>query len=111
KSYPEAAWRNPDLLEHVVRGNLTDDKRLLRIFGSDVVVGRLTGDADHVRVHLLNYAGARRAVQGVRVRVLGSWPHQAAAVAGSPDAHLMDRAVDATATEFTIPELKTYAIV
>jgi len=111
KSYPEAAWHNPDLLEHVVRGNLTDDKRLLRVFGTDVVIGRLTGDADHVRVHLLNYAGGRRSVQGVRIRVLGSWPHQTAAVAGVPDAQLMDCAVDAVATEFTIPELKTYAVI
>jgi hypothetical protein len=111
KDYPEAAWHNPDLLEHVIRANLTDEKRLLRIYGSDVVIGRLTGSADRLRVHVLNYSGARRAVDGVRVRVLGSWPKHKAHIAGAPDAELADYSADASATEFTIPELKTYAVI
>src|SRR5881409_1488654 len=67
--YPRAAASNPSEFVAMIRQKLTDSKRLLRIYGSEVVIGRLTGDGSRARLHLLNYGG--RKVEGVRVRVLG----------------------------------------
>jgi len=81
----------------------------VRIFGSNVVLVRLTGDASHARVHLLNYGAAT--VKGLRVRVLGSYPQGKLAVFEHPGAVLADYSVADGATEFTIPEIATYAVV
>jgi len=74
-------------------------------------VVRLTASADGLRVHLLNYAGAERKVDGLRVRVLGRYQNHHVAAAGSPGEELLDYTVDSEGTEFTVPELKTYAVV
>ena len=92
-----------------LRHRLTDEKRLLRIYGSSVVLARLTGDREHVRVHLLNYGDAP--VSGLRVRVLGSYPHGSLAAFDLPQASLADYTVEDGATEFTIPEITIYAVV
>ena len=39
------------------------------------------------------------------------YPKHRLAAAGSPEAELLDYSVDADATEFTLPELKTYAVI
>ena len=111
KEFPLEEAKNPGMTAHEVRARLTDDRRSLRIYGSPVVVARITATADGVRVHLLNYAGAERKVDGIRVRVLGRYPKHHVAAAGSPQEELLDYAADADATEFTLPELKTYAVV
>jgi hypothetical protein len=111
KEYPLADAKNPGTVAHSVRSNLTDDKRSLRIYGSQVVVARLTGSVGHARLHLLNYAGANRKVDGVRVRVLGQYPKHQVWVADSAGVELLDYSVESDATEFTLPELKTYAVV
>jgi len=41
KEYPKAEAANPSLLAEKVRANLTDEKRSLRIYGSEVVIARL----------------------------------------------------------------------
>jgi hypothetical protein len=111
KEYTAADAQDPGAMAQIIRGNLTDDKRSLRVYGSTVVLARLTGSGSAVRVHLLNYAGAARKVDGLRVRVLGNYPkHQIAAADGSP-AELLDYNVDKEATEFTLRELKTYAVI
>jgi len=91
------------------RRDLTDEKRLLRIYGSNVVLARLTGDASQSRVHLLNYGQA--AVKGLRVRVLGSYAQGKLAAFAHPGEALADYTVQDGATEFTIPEMATYAVV
>jgi hypothetical protein len=111
KEYPAEQAQDPGAMAQLIRANLTDDKRSLRIYGSVVVIARLTGSGRKVRVQLLNYAGAARKVDGLRVRVLGSYPKHQVAAAGSPGEQLLDYTVDAGATEFTLPELKTYAVV
>jgi hypothetical protein len=60
---------------------------------------------------LINYAGASRNVDGIRVRVEGRYPKHTFASAGAPGAQLVDYIVDANATEFTLPQLKTYAVI
>ena len=111
KEFPLEEAKNPGLTAHQVRARLTDDKRSIRIYGSAVVVARLTAAPDGVRVHLLNYAGAERKVDGIRVRVLGHYPKHHLSAAGSPQEELLDYNAEADATEFTVPELKTYAVV
>lgn len=92
-----------------IRRDLTDEKRLARIYGSNVVLVRLTGDAAQARLHLLNYGKAT--VKGLRVRVLGSYQHSRLSAFKHPGITLEDYTVEAAATEFTIPETGTYAVV
>lgn len=101
----------PHVLAAKIRRQLTDAERSLRIYGNSVVIAHLEGDATRMRVHLLNYAGAERPVHGIRVRVLGRYSRQKVAAAGVQDAQLMDERVFEDATEFTIPEMKVYAVV
>lgn len=107
--YTKADAMNPNLLSHKVRSNLGDDKRLLRIYGSEVVVGRLTGDGSRARLHLIDYA--KRPVEGMRVRVLGSYPRHQVAVSGAPGAKLLDYTVADGATEFSLALLTRYAVI
>jgi hypothetical protein len=112
KEFPlEEAAKDPWMTAHEIRAHLTDERRSLRLYGSPVVVGRLTARADGVRVHLLNYAAAARKVDGIRVRVLGNYPKHRLASADNPKAELIDYSAAADATEFTLPELKTYAVI
>ena len=91
------------------RHSLGDEKRLLRIYGSNLVLGRLTGDTAQTRVDLLNYGNA--AVKGLRVRVLGEYPKGKLAAFEHAGAALADYSSQDGATEFTIPELGAYAVV
>lgn len=109
--YPQAEAANPSLLAEKVRSNLTDAKRLLRIYGSEVVVGRLVGSGGGARLYLINYGAARSPARGVRVRVLGTFTKQQAAQFDSADTQLIDVSADSGATEFTLPELKTFAMI
>jgi hypothetical protein len=109
--YPVEQAAEPHVLAAKVRSNLTDEKRSLRIYGSTVVVGHAVGNSERLRLHLLNYAGTERPVNGIRVRVLGRYSKQNVAAAGVEDPRLMDVRVLEDATEFTLPEMKTYAVV
>jgi hypothetical protein len=109
--YPPEDTGNASLMVHDIRAKLTDERRSVRIYGSPVVIARLAGEAGRVRVCLLNYDGANRRVNGIRVRVLGSFPQHSVAVAGISEAKLLDYATDASSTEFTLPELPVYAVI
>jgi hypothetical protein len=111
KEYPLEDAKNPGNVAHQVRYKLTDEKRSLRIYGSQVVVARLEAANGRARVHLLNYAGAARKVNGIRVRVLGQYSKHQLAAADGAGIELLDYTVDPDATEFTVPELKTYAVI
>jgi hypothetical protein len=111
KDYPLEEAKNPGVMAHIIRANLTDDRRSLRLYGSVVVLGRVTGHAQRLRVQLVNYAGAERKVDGLRVRVLGKYANHRILAAGSPGEQLLDFTTEPDATEFTLPELKSYAVV
>jgi hypothetical protein len=100
---------NPALFAQRVRQRVTDEKRLLRIYGSDVVLGHLTGDASRVRLYLLNYGG--RPVHGLRIRILGNYPKATLAAFDLPAAQLQDLAAASDATEFTVPEMNLLAVI
>src|SRR5579883_2773969 len=107
--YPKTEAANPALLAQKIRSQVGDDKRLVRLYGSEVVVAQLVGNGDHTRLHLLNYAS--RPVSGLRVRVRGRWARQEARGYGEPGMKLQDVSVAGEATEFTVPEIGTYVVV
>ena len=111
KEYPLADAKNPGVVAHAIRGNLTDEKRSVRIYGSPVVVARLSGSGGKVRLQLLNYTGATRNVDGIRVRILGQYPQHHLGAADSPGLELVDYSAEPDATEFTLTQLKTYAVI
>lgn len=111
KKYSKDDASDPYTFAQRIRSELTDDKRSLRIYGSEVVLGRLNGNSKQMRVHLLNYAAASRPVRGIRVRVLGRYPKHELHVFGMNGVTLADYEVTADATEFTLPDLKSYAVV
>jgi hypothetical protein len=106
--YPRSAATNPSEFASMIRRKLTDEKRLLRIYGSDVVIGRLTGDGSHARLHLLNYGG--KPVEGLRVRLFGPYKNAKLSAPGG-DAAVSDLVAAGDAVEFSVPELGTYAII
>src|SRR5438093_3789177 len=71
KEYPEAEAANPSEFALKIRRQLGDAQRSLRVYGSEVVLCRLTGEATRLRLHLLNYG--RREIAGLRVRLRGSY--------------------------------------
>jgi hypothetical protein len=97
-------------MAQMIRADLRDEARSLRIYGSAVVIGRLERTGNSARVHLLNY-DVNRKVNGVRVRVAGEFKNGQLAVADLPAGKLLDLAAIAGATEFTVPELKSYAVI
>ncbi|MES1262305.1 MAG: hypothetical protein ABUS49_11265 [Acidobacteriota bacterium] len=100
---------DPSKQAYEIRRQLGDDKRLLRIYGTEVVIGRLTGSDGHARLHLVNYS--QRPVTGIRVRVLGRYRNATPHMFGIPDAKLTDFSVDGVAAEFTIVNLNEYAVI
>jgi hypothetical protein len=107
--YSKADAANPYEFAMKVRRRLTDEKRLVRIYGSTVVLVRLEGEGAKARLHFLNYGGA--AVRGLHVRVLGAYRQGKVAAFEHADAALGDYGVDDGATEFTVSEVGTYAVV
>jgi hypothetical protein len=99
--YPIEQAKNPTTMAHMIRADLTDDRRSLRIYGTAVVVGRMERAPGKLRVHLINYDATRK-VNGMRVRVVGEYSKHSG--------NLLDYSASGGATEFTLPELKTYSV-
>jgi hypothetical protein len=108
--YPRTEAGNPSLLAEKVRGNLTDEKRLLRIYGSDLVIGRLVGNKKQATLFLLNYGTNQRPVDGLRVKILGGYQIKALADYGAPNESPADVVHSAQSTEFTLKDLGTFAM-
>jgi hypothetical protein len=106
-SLEEAA--DPSEFALKIRRQLTDARRSLRVYGSETVIGRLTGKDGRARLHLLNYGG--REIEALRLSVRGSYPGVDARVAGHGQVSVTDHVVADGATEFTLPRLPVYAVV
>jgi hypothetical protein len=100
---------DPSAFALKVRRQLTDERRSLRVFGSEVVICRLTGTAERARLHLINYGG--REIEGLRVRVRGAYPGGEGHSLEAGRFALADHATADGATEFSLPRLVTYAVV
>ena len=107
--YPRAEAADPSAFALKVRRQLTDERRSLRVFGSEVVIGRLTGTAARARIHLLNYGG--RDIEGLRVRVRGVYARGDGHSADAGRFALQDHTTADGATEFSVPRLGTYAVI
>jgi hypothetical protein len=107
--YPRADAVDPSAFAQKIRRQLTDERRALRVYGSEVVIGRLTGDATRIRLQLLNYGG--RDIEGLRIRLRGAYRPDQARVAGAGTIPLADHIVADGATEFSLPRLTTYAVI
>jgi hypothetical protein len=99
---------DPSRFAYEVRQKIGDDRRLLRLYGSDVVIAHLEGDASVRRVILLNYGN--RNVEGLRVRLLGAFPKVEIASSAGPLA-VRDLLVTAGTTEFSLPLVPAYAVI
>lgn len=107
--YPIAEAADPSAFAQKIRRELTDEQRTLRVYGSEVVICRLTGDGKQVRLHLLNYGG--REIEGLRIRLRGTYAQGEAAIAGAGRLPLMDFVVADGATEFSVPRIASYAVI
>jgi len=108
-AYPRAEASDPSAFALKIRRQLTDEERSLRVYGSEVVIGRLTGDTQRVRLHLINYGG--REIEGLRIRLRGAYRNGEAYIAGSGRVALDDQVVAEGATEFSLPRIATYAAI
>lgn len=107
--FPEAEAANPDAFALKVRAQLTDERRTLRLYGSEVVLARLTGDAGRRRLQLVNYSG--RNIQGLRVRLRGLWAPGKAQVLPQGEVAVESPLLQDDATEFSLGVLGSYAVV
>jgi hypothetical protein len=108
-AFPRAEAANPSTFALKVRHKLTDAHRSLRIYGSEAVIARLTGEGDRLRLHLVNYGG--RVIEGLRVRVNGNYREDAAYAAGTGKIALGDVTHAGGATEFSVPSMGVYAVI
>jgi hypothetical protein len=109
REYPVAEAADPSAFALKIRRQLTDEQRALRIYGSEVVIARLTGDAGRIRLHLINYGG--REIEGLQVRVRGAYGTGDAWTDGAGRVALQDHTVADGGTELTLPRLGTYAVI
>ncbi len=109
KEFPRDEAEDPEALSLAVRRRLTDEKRSLRIYGSEVVLARLTRDTRHARLQLLNYGG--RMIDGLRVRLLGSWVVAGSRAFGEGGLTVDERVTAEGATEFSLGLIGPYAVV
>ena len=108
-AYPAQDATDPSGFAQKIHAQLTDEQRSLRIYGSEVVIARLTSDGKRARVHLINYGG--REIEGLRVRVSGTYTAGDAYVPGSGKVALQDQVVADGAIEFSLPKIGAYAVV
>lgn len=109
KEYPRTEAADPSAFALKIRRELTDERRAVRVYGSEVVVCRLQGDAARVRLHLLNYGG--REIDSLRIRLRGSYREGEAFVAGLGRGALEDYATTGGTTEFSLARMGAYAVV
>lgn len=109
REYTKEMAADPYQFAAIVRAKIGDGKRLVRVYGSDTIIARLYGDDTRSRLHLIQYG--RNSVVGSRIRVAGRFPRVLVASMGHRVMPAEDIVVDESGTEFTIPEIRNYAIV
>jgi hypothetical protein len=107
--FPRQEAADPSAIAQRVRSQLTDERRSLRVFGSEVVIARVLSDGKSARLHLINYGG--REIEGLRIRIRGRFQDGAAYVPGTGRVTLADYSVLDDATEFSLPRIATYAVI
>jgi hypothetical protein len=109
KEFPETDAADPSAFAQTVRHQLGDENRSLRIYGTEIVIARLTADGNRARLHLLNYSG--REVDSLRVRLRGLYLKGDLKAFGIEENRLEDFVDTDGATEFTISRMGVYAMI
>jgi hypothetical protein len=109
KEYSEDDASDPNAFALKIRRQLTDERRSVRIYGSETVLCRLTGDDTRIRLHLLNYRGGK--VDGLRIRLRGAFRKGQASSDQVGEIPLENFAVSNGATEFSISVMNLYAVI
>jgi len=107
--YPREQASDPSAFALTIRRQIGDDERALRIFGSEVVIARLAAGGGRARLHLINYGG--RQIEGLRVRLRGSYSGGEAHVPGAGTQMVQDLETTGGFTEFSVPQMTTYAVI
>lgn len=107
--FTKEAAQNPSEFAYLVRKKIGDDKRSLRIYGTEMTIARLLADNRGARLHLVNYND--RPADGIRIRVRAKVNRADGRVLGKPDARIEEIRRDGEYSEFTISEVGTYAVV
>jgi hypothetical protein len=111
KDFPAEAAKNPSNFAARVREKLTDDKRLVRLYGTSSTIAHLTSDGKHARLYLLMY-GRSRSQQGLRIRVLNRYkPVNFAGYGVAEGSKLLDVDYPGEATEFSVPFFNICAVI
>ena len=113
--FPSEAAVNPYEFAARVRAKLGDDKRLVRLYGTNTVIVRLTGDDKRARLYLLAF-GARRqenaGPQAIRVRLVGRYrPLKFSGYGAANEATLGDLRNPGNTTEFWVPDFRICAVI
>lgn len=109
KEFPKAEAANPSEFAQKIRQRLGDDNRGLRVYGTETVICRLTGDGARARLHLLNYGG--RAIDGLRLRLRGDYARVDARAFGAGHVDPEDFVKDETAIEFSVSRIGIYMVI
>ncbi|MGH9836095.1 MAG: hypothetical protein ACREBD_22325 [Blastocatellia bacterium] len=109
KEYPEAEASDPSAFAQKVRRRLGDENRSLRVYGSEIVICRLTGNGSRAKLHLLNYGG--REIDSLRVRLRGKYGQGVVKAFGHAGAALEEFVVADGATEFSISKMGVYCVI
>jgi hypothetical protein len=93
-----------------IREKLGDDKRVLRIMGSELTLAVAAREGNRVRVHFINYG--QRPVDHLRIRVLGAFPQSSikAHLYGDIATKIKDFEAGKDYTEFTLESLGLYGV-
>jgi len=109
KEYRRAEAANPSEFAQKIRQRLGDENRSLRVYGTETVICRLTGDGARARLHLLNYGG--REIDGLRLRLRGGYGRVDARAFGHGRVDPEDFVKDETATEFSVSGVGIYTVI
>lgn len=115
---PRSAWNfqltaqieNPYALVQQIRQQIGDERRLLRLYGSELVLAELAREHARVRLHLIHYGS--RPVESLRVRLQGRYRpgNIRAFIFENQFPRLNDFTYEAGFTEFSIDRLPVYAV-
>jgi hypothetical protein len=109
KEYPKSEASNPSEFAQKIRKGLGDENRGLRIYGTETVICRFTGDGARAQLHLLNYGG--RQIDGLRLRLRGDYSHADVRAFGHAGVEPEEFVKDETATEFSISRVGIYTVI
>ena len=109
EQYPRDAVKNPNDFAARVRENSPMTSGLFACSIRTPFIVNLTGENSRARLHVLNYA--RRPVKDIRVRVLGEYKQVKLHEAADANMAAQDIVVADHGTEFTIPQIATYAVI